>query len=113
MLSRIINWSISHKRAVLIATIAVSIAGSWAMLRPDGTGVGCVMQYILADTSGNLNLAQLRSIEDFVVRPALTSVPGVAEIASLGGFEKEYQVDVDPAKLLAFGIPLEEVADAV
>src|SRR5438876_5851469 len=88
-------------------------AGAQPMLGPDATGVGWVMQYILADTTGNLNLAQLRSIEDFVVRPALTSVPGVAEIASLGGFEKEYQVDVDPAKLLAFGIPLEKVADAV
>ena len=71
------------------------------------------MQYILADTTGSLNLAQLRGLQDFVVRPALTGVPGVAEIASLGGFEKEYQVEVDPAKLLAFGIPLEKVADAV
>ena len=88
-------------------------AGAQPVLGPDATGVGWVMQYILADTTGSLNLAQLRSLQDFVVRPALTGVPGVAEIASLGGFEKEYQVDVDPAKLIAFGIPLEKVADAV
>src|SRR6266699_5352847 len=88
-------------------------AGAQPMLGPDATGVGWVMQYILADTSGNLNLAQLRSIEDFVVRPALTSVPGVAEIASLGGFEKEYQVDIDPTKLLAFGMSMEKAAEAV
>src|SRR5437667_5624533 len=69
-------------------------AGAQPMLGPDATGVGWVMQYILADTTGTLNLAQLRSIQDFVVRPALTSVSGVAEIASLGGFEKGYQVEV-------------------
>lgn len=87
--------------------------GAQPVLGPDATGVGWVMQYILADTTGKLNLAQLRALQDFTVRPALTAVPGVAEIASLGGFEKEYQVEVDPAKLLAFGIPLERVADAV
>jgi copper/silver efflux system protein len=88
-------------------------AGAQPVLGPDATGVGWVMQYILADTTGSLNLAQLRGLQDFVVRPALTGVPGVAEIASLGGFEKEYQVEVDPTKLLAFGIPLEKVVDAV
>jgi Cu(I)/Ag(I) efflux system membrane protein CusA/SilA len=88
-------------------------AGAQPMLGPDATGVGWVMQYILADTMGTLNLAQLRGLQDFVVRPALTAVPGVAEIASLGGFEKEYQVEVDPASLLAFGIPLERVSEAV
>jgi Cu(I)/Ag(I) efflux system membrane protein CusA/SilA len=87
--------------------------GAQPMLGPDATGVGWVMQYIVADTTGTLNLAQLRGIQDFVVRPALTSVPGVAEIASLGGFEKEYQVEVDPSRLLAFGIPLQKLADAV
>ena len=60
-------------------------AGAQTTLGPDATGVGWVMQYILADTTGTLNLAQLRGLQDFVVRPALTAVPGVAEIASLGG----------------------------
>ena len=210
MLNRMINWSLAHKKAVLIVTAFLSVAGVWAMLRtpvdaipdlsdaqvivmtewpgqvpqlvedqitypletellkvphikfvrgmslfglsavyvvfedgtdlywarsrvleymngvrdklpsgaqpmlgPDATGVGWVMQYIVADTTGMLNLAQLRGIQDFVVRPALTSVPGVAEIASLGGFQKEYQVEIDPTKLLAFGLPVEKVAEAV
>jgi Cu(I)/Ag(I) efflux system membrane protein CusA/SilA len=83
------------------------------MLGPDATGVGWVVQYILADTTGTLNLAQLRSLQDWTVRPALTAVPGVAEIASLGGFEKQYQVEVDPARLLGYGIPIENVIRAV
>lgn len=83
------------------------------MLGPDATGVGWVMQYILADTPGRLNLAELRALQDWTVRPALTSVAGVAEIASLGGFEKQYQVEVDPARLLGFGIPVAKVVSAV
>ena len=87
--------------------------GAATTLGPDATGVGWVMQYIVADTTGRLNLAQLRSLQDWTIRPALTAVPGVAEIASLGGFEKQYQVVVDPAKLLGYGIPLEKVVRAV
>ena len=210
MLERIIEWSVNHKFLVLLATVAVSLAGVWAMLRtpvdaipdlsdvqviimtewpgqaprlvedqvtyplssemlkvpktkfvrgmsqfglsavyivfedgtdlywarsrvleylngvrdklpagamttlgPDATGVGWVMQYILADTSGTLNLAQLRSLQDWTVRPALTAVPGVAEIAAIGGFQKQYQVVVDPAKLLAYKIPVDRVVSAV
>ncbi len=82
-------------------------------LGPDATGVGWVMQYILADTTGTRNLSELRSLQDFVVKPALTSVPGVAEIASLGGFEREYHVQVDPDKLLSFGLSMAAVAEAV
>ena len=88
-------------------------AGVQPILGPDATGVGWVMQYILTDTTHRLNLGDLRGIEDFVVRPALTSVPGVSEIAALGGYQKEYQVEVDPAKLAAFGIPLQKVVEAV
>ncbi len=87
--------------------------GAEPMLGPDATGVGWVMQYILADTSGRLNLAELRALQDWTVRPALTAVTGVAEIASFGGFEKQYQVEVDPAKLLGFGIPIAKVVAAV
>ncbi|MGH6691296.1 MAG: efflux RND transporter permease subunit, partial [Gammaproteobacteria bacterium] len=87
--------------------------GAMPMLGPDATGVGWVMQYILADTSGALNLAELRSLQDWTVRPALTAVPGVAEIASLGGFEKQYQIEVDPARLLAYDIPIDRVVAAV
>lgn len=87
--------------------------GAMPMLGPDATGVGWVMQYILADTTGTKSLADLRALQDFTVRPALTAVPGVAEIASFGGFEREYQVQVDPAKLLAFNVSMSKVADAV
>ncbi len=87
--------------------------GTATTLGPDATGVGWVMQYILADTTGRLTLADLRSLQDWTVRPALTAVPGVAEIASLGGFQKQYQVEVDPEKLLAYHIPLEKVVQAV
>ena len=87
--------------------------GASMSLGPDATGVGWVMQYIVVDTSGKLNLAELRSLQDWTIRPALTAVPGVAEIASFGGFEKQYQLEVDPAKLLAYGIPLQKVTQAV
>ncbi len=82
-------------------------------LGPDATGVGWVMQYILADTSGRLNLSDLRALQDFRVRPALTAVGGVAEVASLGGFEREYQVQVDPIRLQALNVTLPMVATAV
>src|SRR6476660_9394039 len=78
-------------------------------LGPDATGLGWVYQYALEDTSGRLNLAELRSLQDWYLRYALTSVPGVSEVASVGGFEKQYQVDLDPAKLLAYGIPVTRV----
>ena len=106
-------WARSRVLEYLNGVRAKLPNGAEPMLGPDATGVGWVMQYILADTTGTLNLAQLRGLQDWTVRPALTAVPGVAEIASLGGFEKQYQVDVDPAKLLAYGIPLSRVSDAV
>ena len=106
-------WARSRVLEYLNGVRAKLPDGAQPMLGPDATGVGWVMQYILADTTGTLNLAQLRGLQDWTVRPALTAVPGVAEIASFGGFEKQYQVDVDPAKLLAFNIPMGKVTDAV
>ena len=82
-------------------------------LGPDATGLGWVYQYALEDTTGRLNLAELRSLQDWHLRYALTSVPGVSEVASVGGFEKQYQVDIDPAKLLAYGIPVTRVMEAI
>jgi copper/silver efflux system protein len=82
-------------------------------LGPDATGVGWVYQYALVDKSSNNNLADLRSIQDFNLRYALESVEGVAEVASVGGFEKEYQVNIDPNKLASFDIPLKRVIEAV
>jgi Cu(I)/Ag(I) efflux system membrane protein CusA/SilA len=80
-------------------------------LGPDATGVGWVYEYILE--SDRLDLSQLRSIQDWFLRYELTSVPGVAEVASLGGFVKQYQVIVDPNKLMAFNIPLQKVKMAI
>jgi Cu(I)/Ag(I) efflux system membrane protein CusA/SilA len=80
-------------------------------LGPDATGVGWVYEYVLK--SDKLNLAQLRSIQDWYLRYELTSVPGVAEVASIGGYVKQYQVEVDPNKLLAYNIPLTKVKMAI
>lgn len=82
-------------------------------LGPDASGVGWIFQYALVDESGKHDLAQLRSIQDWNVRYALQSVPGVAEVASVGGFVKQYQVNLDPARLRAYGITLSEVISAV
>jgi Cu(I)/Ag(I) efflux system membrane protein CusA/SilA len=82
-------------------------------LGPDATGVGWVYQYALVDKSGRQSLADLRSLQDFNLRYALESVAGVAEVASVGGFVKEYQINVDPNKLASYGIPLGKVMAAV
>src|SRR5213592_1930350 len=80
---------------------------------PDATGVGWVYEYALVDDSGKLDLSQLRSIQDWNLRYALESVKGVSEVAPIGGFVKEYQIDLDPNALLAHGIPLSEVVARV
>jgi Cu(I)/Ag(I) efflux system membrane protein CusA/SilA len=80
-------------------------------LGPDATGVGWVYEYALK--SDTRTLAEMRSIQDWYLRYTLTSVPGVAEVASLGGFVKQYQVEVDPNKLLAFRIPLNKLKTAI
>ena len=81
-------------------------------LGPDATGVGWIYEYVL-DGGDKYDLQQLRSIQDWYLRYELTSVPGVAEVASLGGFVKQYQVEVDPNKLLAYNIPLHKVRMAI
>ena len=82
-------------------------------LGPDATGVGWVYEYVLKATSGKHDLQQLRSIQDWYLRYELTSVPGVAEVASIGGFVKQYQVEVDPNKLLAYEIPIQKIRRAI
>jgi copper/silver efflux system protein len=82
-------------------------------LGPDASGVGWVYQYVLEDNNGTLDLAQQRALQDFVIRPALQAVPGVAEVASFGGFERQYQLMLDPARLAAYGISLAEVSRAI
>lgn len=82
-------------------------------LGPDATGVGWVFQYAIVDKSGKHSLADLRSLQDWNIRYELQSVPGVAEVASLGGFVRQYQITVDPNRLASFGIPLMQVMEAV
>ena len=82
-------------------------------LGPDATGVGWVFQYALVDKSGKHSLADLRSLQDWTVRYAVQAVPGVAEVASLGGFVRQYQITVDPNRLASYGIPLMKVMEAV
>ncbi len=87
--------------------------GATPTLGPDATGVGWVFEYALVDKSGRSNLADLRSFQDWNLKYWLEAVPGVAEVASVGGFVKQYQIDVDPNKLLAYNIPLKRVIQAV
>ena len=82
-------------------------------LGPDATGVGWVFEYALVDKSGKHDLQELRALQDWNIRYALASVPGVAEVASVGGFVKQYQVNVDPNKLLGYGVAMGEVVRAV
>ncbi|NTU60415.1 MAG: efflux RND transporter permease subunit, partial [Deltaproteobacteria bacterium] len=82
-------------------------------LGPDATGVGWVFQYALRDRSGTHSLDELRSYQDWTLRYALQSVPGVAEVASIGGFQKQYQITVDPNRLAAYGLSLDMVMEAV
>ncbi|KPJ88878.1 MAG: cation transporter, partial [Gammaproteobacteria bacterium SG8_11] len=82
-------------------------------LGPDATGVGWIYEYALVDRSGKHDLAQLRSLQDWFLRYPLQTVPGVAEVASMGGYVKQYQVEVDPNALLAYNIPLAKVKQAI
>ena len=82
-------------------------------LGPDATGVGWVFQYALIDTTGKHNLAELRSLQDWFLRYQLQAIPGVAEVAPLGGFVRQYQVNVDPIRLQAYNIPISKVTEAV
>ncbi len=88
-------------------------AGVRTELGPDATGVGWVFQYALVDRSGTHSLEELRTFQDWTLRYALQAVPGVAEVASVGGFVKQYQITVDPNRLASLGIALPEVVAAV
>jgi Cu(I)/Ag(I) efflux system membrane protein CusA/SilA len=83
------------------------------VLGPDATSVGWVFQYSLVDKTGRHDLSELRTFQDFNLRYALASVPGVAEVASVGGYQKQYQVEVDPEKLHAYGLSLSDVTGAI
>ena len=82
-------------------------------LGPDASGVGWVYQYVLQDATGRMDLAQLRALQDFTVRPTLQAVAGVAEVASLGGFERQYQIVIDPERLVGLGLTFADVTRSV
>jgi copper/silver efflux system protein len=88
-------------------------AGVHPVIGPDATGAGWVYEYVLVDRSHQRSLAELRSIQDWYLRYQIETVPGVAEVATIGGFVKQYQVNLDPNKLRAYNIPLSTVIDKV
>jgi len=106
-----IYWARSRVLEYLNGIRRALPAGVEPALGPDATGVGWVFEYVLE--SDSLNLAQLRSLQDWYVRFQLTAVPGVSEVASLGGFTRQYQVEVDPERLRAYDIPVTRVSEAI
>ena len=108
-----IYWARSRVLEYLSTVRGKLPAGVTPTLGPDATGVGWVFEYALRDSTGKHDAAQLRSLQDWNIRYALQSVPGVAEVATVGGFVKQYQVNLDPNRLRAYGISLDEVKHAV
>ena len=108
-----IYWARSRTLEYLSTVLPRLPQGVKSEIGPDATGVGWVFQYALVDTTGKHSLAELRSVQDWFLRYQLQAVPGVAEVAPLGGFVRQYQVNVDPAKLQAYNIPIARVVDAV
>ena len=106
-------WARSRVLEYLNQAAADLPAGVQPRLGPDATGVGWIYSYALVDRSGRHDLAQLRSIQDWYLKYELQTVPGVAEVATVGGMVRQYQVVVDPEKLRAYGIPLSRVTAAI
>ena len=108
-----IYWARSRVLEYLSKVQSQLPEGVQTSLGPDATGVGWVFQYALVDTTGKRSLADLRSLQDWHIRYELQSVPGVAEVAAIGGFVRQYQITVDPNRLAAFNIPIMKVMEAV
>src|SRR3990167_2245577 len=108
-----IYWAHSRTLEYLSKIIPKLPEGVQTELGPDASGVGWVFQYGLLDKTGKHDLQELRSFQDWYLRYHLQSVAGVAEVASLGGFVKQYQITVDPNKLLAYNIPITKVVEAI
>ena len=106
-------WARSRVLEYLSTAAAKLPEGVIPRIGPDATGVGWVFEYALVDRTGGTDLTELQALQDWNLRYALQALPGVAEVASIGGFQKEYQVDLDPNRLAALGIGLGEVIDAV
>ena len=108
-----VYWARSRVLEYLNKILSRLPEGVKTELGPDATGVGWVYQYALVDKTGRHNSQELRSYQDWNLRFALGSVPGVAEVASIGGFEKQYQVNIDPNKLLSYNLSVLEVVKAI
>jgi Cu(I)/Ag(I) efflux system membrane protein CusA/SilA len=108
-----VYWARSRVAEALSTIDARLPEGVDARLGPDATGIGWTFQYALVDDSGTHGLDELRTYQDFTLRYALGSVPGVAEVASVGGYQKQYQVTVDPTRLRAHGVTLQDVIGAI
>jgi Cu(I)/Ag(I) efflux system membrane protein CusA/SilA len=108
-----IYWARSRTLEYLSGVLPRLPEGVKTELGPDATGLGWVYQYALVDQTGKQSLAELRSYQDWYLRYYLKAVPGVAEVAPVGGFVKQYQVNVDPNRLQAYGIPINRVVEAV
>jgi Cu(I)/Ag(I) efflux system membrane protein CusA/SilA len=108
-----IYWARSRTMEYLQGVLPRLPQGVKTELGPDATGVGWVFQYALVDTEHRYNLAELRSVQDWFLRYQLRAVPGVAEVAPIGGFVRQYQVNVDPLKLQTYNIPIMKVVEAV
>ena len=108
-----IYWARSRTLEYLSKIIPRLPEGVRTELGPDATGVGWVFQYALVDESGRHSLAELRTFEDWYLRYYIQSVPGVAEVAPIGGFVRQYQVNIEPNKLLAYNIPITQVVEAI
>jgi Cu(I)/Ag(I) efflux system membrane protein CusA/SilA len=108
-----IYWARSRVLEYLQQITGKLPAGVNPAIGPDATGAGWVYEYALVDKSHTHSLADLRSLQDWNVRYALETVPGVSEVATIGGFVKQYQVKLDPNRLLALKVPLETVIDKI
>jgi copper/silver efflux system protein len=108
-----VYWARSRVSEYLSGIQGKLPAGVRPTLGPDATGIGWVFQYTLTDKTGKHGIDELRTFQDFTLRYALGSVPGVAEVASVGGYQKQYQVTVDPNKLRAYGLGIKEVIEAI
>ncbi len=108
-----IYWARSRTLEYLSSVTPRLPQGVRTELGPDATGLGWVFQYALVDTTGTHSLAELRSVQDWYLRFHLQAVEGVAEVAPLGGFVRQYQVNVDPNRLQAYNVPITRVVEAV
>jgi copper/silver efflux system protein len=108
-----IYWARSRVLEYLQAVKGKIPADVNPVLGPDASGVGWGFAYALIDEQGNKDLSELRSLQDYNVKLGLESVPGVAQVASIGGFVKQYQITVDPNRLLSYGIPVNKVFEVV